>query len=299
MAVTELILQVDAIQKTVTYKNVTKNITDTYWTSDIVPVLYPLWDSDKDKLVLFAWYANDTYMAQKRKYTKNFKTDTFYWNDYEMEDLGGTEGQKVYDKFKEAFFLADSLEEEEYQSTFAKIHAKTAATSWLSVRLARNFLLTETDWVFVEDSGISADDKEMYKKYRQKLRDIPNAANTSDAVGVKFPINPSYYKNVVLQKTSPPAYLESDDQFVEVSSTYFNTFKEKIASYLIVSSITEGLYEKSFLDALAKSGVVYNPTEPNEAEKNQMSDKFSEEEYNITKDYMTELLKKLEEERES
>ena len=62
MAVTELLLQVDAIQKTVTYKNVTKNITDTYWTSDIVPVLYPLWDSDKDKLVLFGWYANDTYI---------------------------------------------------------------------------------------------------------------------------------------------------------------------------------------------------------------------------------------------
>ena len=299
MAVTELLLQVDAIQKTVTYKNVTKNITDTYWTSDIVPVLYPLWDSDKDKLVLFAWYANDTYMAQKRKYTKNFKTDTFYWNDYEMGDVGGTEGQKVYDKFKEAFFLADSLEEEEYQTTFAKIHAKTAATSWLSVRLARNFLLTETDWVFVEDSGISADDKELYKKYRAKLRDIPNAANTSDAVGVKFPINPSYYKNVVLQKPSPPAYLESDDQFVQVSSTYFNTFKEKIASYLIVSSLTEGLYNKSFLDALSKSGVVYVEPGPSEGESNQMSDKFTDAEYNTTKDYMTELLKKLEEERGS
>ena len=93
--------------------------------------------------------------------------------------------------------------------------------------------------------------------------------------------------------------------FPEAFENFFNhglirkSFKEKIASYLIVSSITEGLYEKSFLDALAKSGVVYNPTPPNEAEKNQMSDKFSEEEYNITKDYMTELLKKLEEERES
>ena len=261
MATPELLLQVDAIQKTVTYKNVTKNITDTYWTSDIVPVLYPLWDSDKDKLVLFAWYANDTYMAQKRKYTKNFKTDTFYWNDYEMEDVGGTEGQKVFDKFKEAFFLADSLEETEYQSTFSKVYAKTSAVSWLSVRLSRNFLLSETDWVFVEDSGVSADDKELYKKYRKKLRDLPSDTATTDAAQVKFPINPSYYKNVILQKDASAVYLDTADQFIALASTYFQTFKEKITSYLMVSGITEGLYNKSFLDELLKAGVVYNKDE--------------------------------------
>ena len=261
MATLELILQVDAIQKTVTYKNVTKNITDTYWTSDIVPVLYPLWDSDKDKLALFAWYANDTYMAQKRKYTKNFKTDTFYWNDYEMEDVGGTEGKKVFDKFKEAFFLADSLEETEYQSTFSKVYAKTSTVSWLSVRLSRNFLLTETDWVFVEDSGVSADDKELYKKYRKKLRDLPSDTATTDAAQVKFPINPSYYKNVILQKDASAEYLETADQFIALASTYFQTFKEKITSYLMVSGITEGLYNKSFLDDLLKAGVVYDKQE--------------------------------------
>ena len=261
MATPELILQVDAIQKTVTYKSVTKNITDTYWTSDIVPVLYPLWDSDKDKLVLFAWYANDTYMAQKRKYTKNFKTDTFYWNDYEMEDVGGTEGQKVYDKFKEAFFIADSLEETEYQSTFSKVYAKTSAVSWLSVRLSRNFLLSETDWIFVEDSGVSADDKELYKTYRKKLRDLPSDTATTDASQVKFPINPSYYKNVILQKDASAVYLDTTDQFVTLASTYFQTFKEKITSYLMVSGITEGLYNKSFIDDLLKAGVVYNKEE--------------------------------------
>lgn len=261
MATPELLLQVDAIQKTVTYKSVTKNITDTYWTSDIVPVIYPLWDSDKDKLVLFGWYSNNTYMAQKRKYTKNFKTDTFYWNDYEMEDVGGTEGQKVFDKFKEAFFLADSLEETEYQSTFSKVYAKTSAVSWLSVRLSRNFLLSETDWVFVEDSGISADDKELYKTYRKKLRDLPSDTATTDASQVKFPINPSYYKNVILQKDASAVYLDTTDQFVTLASTYFQTFKEKITSYLMVSGITEGLYNKSFLDELLKAGVVYNKDE--------------------------------------
>lgn len=292
MATLELILQVDAIQKTVTYKNVTKNITDTYWTSDIVPVLYPLWDSDKDKLVLFAWYANDTYMAQKRKYTKNFKTDTFYWNDYEMEDVGGTEGKKVFDKFKEAFFLADSLEETEYQSTFSKVYAKTSTVSWLSVRLSRNFLLTETDWVFVEDSGVSADDKELYKKYRKKLRDLPSDTATTDAAQVKFPINPSYYKNVILQKDASAEYLETADQFIALASTYFQTFKEKITSYLMVSGITEGLYNKTFLDDLLKAGVVYKKDEAEDS----TIDSFTQEEKDSVIASLNKLLKQLNEE---
>ena len=294
MATPELLLQVDAIQKTVTFRGVTKNITETYWTSDIVPVIYPLWDSDKDKLVLFAWYANDTYMAQKRKYTKNFKTDTFYWNDYEMEDVGGTEGKKVFDKFKEAFFLADSLEDIDYQAEFAKIHAKTAAVSWLSVRLSRNFLLSETDWVFVEDSGVSADDKELYKKYRKKLRDIPSDTATTDPVGVKFPINPSYYKNVILQKDASAVYLDTADQFITLSSTYFNTFKEKITSYLIVSELTEGLYNKSFLDELSKAGVVYSKDDPNQGDVADQT--YTAEEIATTKSYIEDLLKKIEEE---
>ena len=292
MATLELILQVDAIQKTVTYKNVTKNITDTYWTSDIVPVLYPLWDSDKDKLALFAWYANDTYMAQKRKYTKNFKTDTFYWNDYEMEDVGGTEGKKVFDKFKEAFFLADSLEETEYQSTFSKVYAKTSTVSWLSVRLSRNFLLTETDWVFVEDSGVSADDKELYKKYRKKLRDLPSDTATTDAAQVKFPINPSYYKNVILQKDASAEYLETADQFIALASTYFQTFKEKITSYLMVSGITEGLYNKTFLDDLLKAGVVYKKDEAEDS----TIDSFTQEEKDQVTARLNKLLKQLNEE---
>tara|TARA_B100001093_G_C26677205_1_gene948799 strand:+ start:42 stop:929 length:888 start_codon:yes stop_codon:yes gene_type:complete len=294
MATPELLLQVDAIQKTVTFRGVTKNITETYWTSDIVSVIYPLWDSDKDKLVLFAWYANDTYMAQKRKYTKNFKTDTFYWNDYEMEDVGGTEAKKVFDKFKEAFFLADSLEDTDYQAEFAKIHAKTAATSWLSVRLSRNFLLSETDWVFVEDSGVSADDKELYKKYRKKLRDIPSDTATTDPVGVKFPINPSYYKNVILQKDANAVYLDTADQFITLASTYFNTFKEKITSYLIVSELTEGLYNKSFLDELSKAGVVYSKDDPNQGDIADQT--YTAEEIATTKSYIEDLLKKIEEE---
>jgi hypothetical protein len=39
----------------------------------------------------------------------------------------------------------------------------------------RNSLLYRTDWVFIEDSPLSEEEKQAMKEYRQKLRDIPNA----------------------------------------------------------------------------------------------------------------------------
>ena len=99
-SVPELLLEVNAIKKTVRYRNVEKQIPDTHWADVIVPVLYPVWDSDKDKLVLFAWYSNNTYIAQRRKFTKNFKTGEFQWVDYEMEQLDDS-ASSLYETFKE------------------------------------------------------------------------------------------------------------------------------------------------------------------------------------------------------
>ena len=255
--VPELILEVNVIKKEVRYRSVTKTIPDTYWKDEISTFLYPTWDSDKDKLVLFGWYNNNTYIAQRRKYSKNFKTGEFYWKDYEMEQLDES-ASAVYEKFKEAFFLVDSLETQEYEQQFAKIYAETASVSWLSVRLARNFLLDETDHVFIEDSPYSDEDKALYRLYREKLRDLPSNVTSTDPADLKFPIDPKYYKSIWLEKNPDTVYLGTEDQFIKLSSHYFTTFREKFSSYLMVKSLTEGVHFSSFMNALKQSGVVWN-----------------------------------------
>ena len=54
------------------------------------------------------------------------------------------------------------------------------------LRLERNFLLGETDWMCFPDSPTMSDE---WKKYRQELRDITKTYKTLD--GVKWPIKPS------------------------------------------------------------------------------------------------------------
>lgn len=290
------LLQVNAITKVIQYQGIEKTIPDSYWTSDIVPAIYPTWDADKDKLVLFAWYDNNSYMCQRRKYVMNFKTNTFEWKDYEMDQSDDGSGQTLYNKFKDTFFLVDSLATVEYQNEFAKIYAATAATSWLTVRLSRNFLLDETDWVFVEDSGVSADDKELYKTYRKKLRDLPADANTTDAAAVKFPINPQYFKDIYLKKNASATYLGDDGQFVKLSEHYGTTFREKMTAYLIVRSMTDGIYNKTFMDALKTAGVVYDPNE-SVVKYGETLAGYTTEEVNKTKDYLTDLINKINEEQ--
>ena len=49
----ETSLYLNAFDKTIQHEGVMKTIDNDYWTSEIVPILYPMWDSDKDKLELF------------------------------------------------------------------------------------------------------------------------------------------------------------------------------------------------------------------------------------------------------
>ena len=61
MANSQLIeLQLDVINQTIEYKGQEKVIPESYWKDTLVPFLYPLWDTDKDKLVMYSYNTNAT-----------------------------------------------------------------------------------------------------------------------------------------------------------------------------------------------------------------------------------------------
>ena len=49
-------VQLDVLNQTITYKDYIRVIPESYWTDTLVPYMYPLWDTDKDKLIMFSWY---------------------------------------------------------------------------------------------------------------------------------------------------------------------------------------------------------------------------------------------------
>lgn len=247
----EPVLQVElnVIGQELSYNGIPKPIPQTYWTDTLVPLMYPTWDTDKDKLISFYYYSNGTYTAKRRKYVMNFTTNTNEWKDYEMEQVASSVADTFKTKLVEGWYAIDAIENTEFQNELGAMYAKANAVSPLSVRLARDFLLSETDWVMISDSPLDADTKAMYTTYRQKLRDIPATSEFSTNVeGTKFPISPDFYNKIYKTENAGKDYLATDDQFLPLASHYLKRYRDRMAHYLLTKSFTERSYFDTFIN---------------------------------------------------
>lgn len=263
--VPNLILQLNAVQREVNYRGMTRDISDTYWNDHIGPKLYPMWDSDKDKLILFSYYDNGAFHVQRRKFTKNFATQQYEWKDYEMEVYDTKEALEIFEALKEAFYLIDSVEKENYQNELASAYYESKQVSWYSIRLCRNFLLDDTDWVFAGDSPISEEEKELWKTYRQALRDIPQEDSYIEAHDVMFPISPYDWEKFYKPEKPDEPYLGSKDQYLKLSAYFVSNFKERIIQNLMMKQqVMNPLNYKNYRDAMANLPVYQGPSINNE-----------------------------------
>lgn len=250
--VPNLVLQLNAIQRQVNYRGMTRELSDTYWNDHIGPRLYPAWDSDKDKLVLFTYYDTGTFHVQRRKFVKNFATGEYLWKDYEMEVYDAKEAQEIYEALKEAFYLIESVEKENFQQELTKAYLEGKKVTWYGIRLARNFLLDDTDWVFGGDSPVSDEEKELWKTYRQALRDIPQNSAYVEAHDVMFPISPEDWKKFYKPANEQEAYLASSSQYLKLSAYFLSNFKERIIQSLIMKQqMMNPLNYRNYREAMA------------------------------------------------
>ena len=264
-------VQLDVINQEIEYNGTPKTIPETYWKDTLTPLLYPLWDSDKDKLITFQYFTNDSYTAKRRKYVKDFKTNTFKWVDYEMEAVGAAEATAFKDKLIEGFYLIDSLENQDFQDELARMYSKQKAVSPFSIRLARNFLLDETDWTQLPDAPIDADLKAQYTLYRTKLRELTDSTEfTNDTENTKFPISPEFYNKVYKVDFPTEDYLATADQFIQMGKHRLKKFRDKIAYFLTLKSETDKTYFNDMLveyDKI-KTDRIETPREDLDTEKN-------------------------------
>jgi hypothetical protein len=106
----------------------------------------------------------------------------------------------------------------------------------VNIRLLRTNLLLGTDWVFMEDAPKDEERKELYRKFRQHLRDVPQDDEnfSGDPLNVKLPLHPDEYLKLYPNKEIE--YLSTPDQFVQY---YFEQIKNKLLrfqSYLSLPS---------------------------------------------------------------
>ena len=225
-------LYLNAFDKNIQYEGIMKTIDDDYWTKEIVPILYPLWDSDKDKLELFVQYKDGTSRMNKTKYSRNQKTGTFKWISYQF-DLAPftTEVADLNTRLIEKFTEYRQGQENDLERALAASFSKTAILNWTKVALIRNFLLMDSDWTQLGDAPLTAEQKTLWQTYRQKLRDIPQDQKNKSANTVVFPITPTKHAKLADSLT----YLDDVSHFYTIPQSVYSKFTTRIVNYLALA----------------------------------------------------------------
>ncbi len=228
----------NALDKTIQYKNIRKEITEHYWSTEITPLLYPLWDDSKDRLETFVYREDDTYSVARCKYKKNFKTNSFTWVSYDFDPkaIDVNAAATLKDALKLKFIEYRDIQEDTYQKAVSAEFARTNAITWKRVKIIRQFLLQDSDYTQMEDAPGSDELKALWKSYRQYIRDIPSLQQVDSPFNVVYPITPLEYLERKTIAVDPDVKEKLGDQGTEkdylTSSYHFWKMKEaNLAKY--------------------------------------------------------------------
>tara|TARA_B100002019_G_C21223224_1_gene575925 strand:- start:464 stop:1417 length:954 start_codon:yes stop_codon:yes gene_type:complete len=201
-------------------------VTDAEWEQFITPVLFPMWDSDKDKLITYKYLQDPTGTVQveceKTKYVRNHTTGEYFWKNYLFSEVDQDTIDKFNTELREAFDAMVSVEIETVDEKFKFIVEQKKDLSLSRVRTWKMFLLWSCDWTMLEDAPLTDEEKGMWRTYRQKIRDLTTQfqKKTQVLASISVPIDPQIYKNHYLPyNTAAAPYLESDDQWISFPRT--------------------------------------------------------------------------------
>ena len=233
-------LYLNAFDKTIQVDGIMKTIDDDYWTANIVPILYPLWDSDKDKLELFVQYKDGSTKMNKTKYQRNQKTGVYKWVSYQF-DLSPfpSEITDLSNRLIEKFTEYRIGQENDLERALAAEFARSAIINWNKVILIRNFLLMDSDWTQLGDVQLTTEQKAQWVTYRQKLRDLPADQDSRPANSVIFPVSPPKHAAMA----DGLDYLSDVTHFYTIPQSVYSKFSTRIVNYLALAIGTVNIDE--------------------------------------------------------
>ena len=227
-------LYLNAFDKSIQVDGIMKTIDDDFWTANIVPILYPLWDSDKDKLEVFVKYKDGTAKMNKTKYQRNQKTGQYKWVSYQFDlsPFMPDDVDDLYEKILAKFTEYRQGQENDLDRLLQASYSKSTILNWSKVVLIRNFLLMDSDWTQLGDAQLTTQHKADWVTYRQKLRDIPQEQSESSAATVVFPVTPKKHAEMNDGKD----YLsDTVNHFYLLNQTVYSKFSDRLVNYLTLA----------------------------------------------------------------
>lgn len=235
-------LYLNATNRTIQKDSVTKTIDDSFWAEKIVPILYPVWDSDRDKLETFIYYKDGSAAMYKNKHQRNQKTGEYKWVSYEMNltVFPKSEVDELHRLLAEKYTDYRDVKDYDLDQALKTVYARDNFVNWNKLLIIRNFLLQDSDWTQSADSPLSTDEKELWKTYRQKLRDMPQDQSGVPATEVLYPITPSKYAEL----ENPSEYLSDEvNHYYRLNQVTYQKYASRVLAYLSLSLTLKNIDE--------------------------------------------------------
>ena len=247
----DVIIHMNTLSRSITYQGVCKFIDDKYWDTEITPLLFPLWHSERDRLEVFTAFKSGGYQVTRNKYQRVVKSETGgKWTSYEFPvgELDPAEANSLKDVLIEKYIDYKETVDKSLEAALQGEYVNKIELNWEKLRLMRNFLLQDSDYVMMSDSPVTdGAEKAMWEKYRQYLRDIPADPTYGIAYDVKFPITPKEYLAREAEESLPQpivdkygdyghgvSYMESVYHFWKPTHSTLMNWRQRMAFYMLL-----------------------------------------------------------------
>ena len=261
----QLVFSIDFEEKRAWCDESTIFINDDVMETEIFAKIDEILHNENDQLIEFYYYLDNTYYFIKKKKTINLKNPSEYnWVEYEWFELPDYDVKKFYDTLVNACRV--SIQREIGKKIILKPDNIGKPTdpedvNWFSIQARekfnalRNTLLVASDWMFSVDIVDSIDPKELelWKLYRQKLRDMPeDNSNQPWIYKWLLPLNPVYWKELnarVTDEYKAKNNYSVDSPYLSVSQHFVTIkFYTQVNDVSVSGDMTPNMIEKQKME---------------------------------------------------
>lgn len=180
---------------------------------DFCKTIPPEWWHKKDQLAYFTYYDDGSYFCERIKTVYDYSLKQEIERAYEYNFAPDSEAKNLFDLFC-SFFEKVRLEDLRVQKEFLRQEIEKRF-DYISIqfRNIRDHLLVASDWTQLPDivEKMTEEEVNMWKTYRQYLRDMPNTDTwlNKEYIKIEYPLPPDLF----VKKFPEEEYLSSPRHF--------------------------------------------------------------------------------------
>ena len=269
-------------------------ISDEKFQEIFVPKIPEFWWNDNDRIVLLNSYEGGTsYHCERKKRYYDFKAQVYAFKVYEFQEADIEEFQKLYLIFLQLISELKQIQLKETSDSIREYVKQQGNLFKSNLESKRTELLKRSDWTQIADVPLSEVEKERWRLFRQKLRELGQDPNwiINDVMNVDFPISPIEYKIIDPEETEE--YLSSPKHYVNPSILILKTKLLKVLER--ISDIEELNFRAKTGYLLPEEKEIYKSIDAvnTTVETSELQYTLSNLNYQKLMDYVNERLKKI------